>query len=103
MDDSLRTQVLIVGAGPVGLTLAIGLAQRGIGVLVAEIRRVLNRTCIEDLRQLADGVRASSGYLDTGAAVEIRCDYLVGSDGARSEVRKKIGGATPVEPPPRFI
>ncbi|MDR7093578.1 FAD-dependent oxidoreductase [Hydrogenophaga laconesensis] len=34
----LQTQVLIVGAGPVGLTLAIDLAQRGIQVLVAETR-----------------------------------------------------------------
>ena len=39
MSLSLQTQVLIVGAGPVGLTLATDLAQRGISVLVAEIRR----------------------------------------------------------------
>lgn len=39
MSHSLQTQVLIVGAGPVGLTLATDLAQRGISVLVAEIRR----------------------------------------------------------------
>src|SRR5580704_18828786 len=32
------TQVLIVGGGPVGLTLAIDLAQRGIQVTVAETR-----------------------------------------------------------------
>ncbi len=35
---ALTTQVMIVGAGPVGLTLAIDLARRGIEVLVAEIR-----------------------------------------------------------------
>lgn len=35
---NLQSQVLIVGAGPVGLTLATDLAQRGISVLVAEIR-----------------------------------------------------------------
>ncbi len=34
-----RAQVLIVGAGPVGLVLAIDLAQRGIDVLVVEMRR----------------------------------------------------------------
>jgi len=35
----LRTQVFIVGAGPVGLTAAMDLASRGINVTVAEIRR----------------------------------------------------------------
>src|SRR4051812_12401335 len=34
----LQAQVLVVGAGPVGLALATDLAQRGISVLVAEIR-----------------------------------------------------------------
>ncbi len=34
----LQTQVLIVGAGPVGLTAAMDLASRGIDVIVAEIR-----------------------------------------------------------------
>src|SRR3546814_546046 len=39
MTDSVDTTVLIVGAGPVGLTLAMDLASRGIEVTVAEIRR----------------------------------------------------------------
>jgi 2-polyprenyl-6-methoxyphenol hydroxylase-like FAD-dependent oxidoreductase len=34
----VRTGVLVVGAGPVGLTLATDLAQRGVAVTVAEIR-----------------------------------------------------------------
>src|SRR5690349_4850983 len=38
MTRTLQAQVLIVGAGPVGLTLATDLAQRGIAVLVAETR-----------------------------------------------------------------
>jgi 2-polyprenyl-6-methoxyphenol hydroxylase-like FAD-dependent oxidoreductase len=38
METSMRTQVLIVGAGPVGLTAAMDLASRGIDVVVAEIR-----------------------------------------------------------------
>lgn len=41
MNDCLKPlscQVLVVGAGPVGLSLAMDLAQRGIDVLVAEIR-----------------------------------------------------------------
>jgi 2-polyprenyl-6-methoxyphenol hydroxylase-like FAD-dependent oxidoreductase len=38
MNSMLETQVLIVGAGPVGLTLAIDLAWRGVDVIVAERR-----------------------------------------------------------------
>src|SRR5712692_194316 len=38
MSSVINTQVLIVGGGPVGLTLAIDLAQRGIEVTVVETR-----------------------------------------------------------------
>jgi 2-polyprenyl-6-methoxyphenol hydroxylase-like FAD-dependent oxidoreductase len=38
MNTTLDTEVLIVGAGPVGLTLAMDLAKRGIKVVIAEIR-----------------------------------------------------------------
>jgi len=36
---SFDTSVLIVGAGPVGLTLAVELASRGVDVTVTETRR----------------------------------------------------------------
>ncbi len=37
--QSVKTRVLIVGAGPVGLTLAMDLAGRGIAAVVVEVRR----------------------------------------------------------------
>ncbi len=37
---AITTRVLIVGGGPVGLTLAMDLASRGIDVVVAELRHV---------------------------------------------------------------
>ena len=39
MPSSIDTSVLIVGGGPVGLTLALDLASRGIDVTVTEVRR----------------------------------------------------------------
>ena len=38
MNTLIKAQVLIIGAGPVGLTLAMDLAQRGVSVAVAELR-----------------------------------------------------------------
>ncbi len=195
MNPTHETQVLIVGAGPVGLSLAIDLAQRGIRVLVAEIRHpgeppsvkcnhvaartmeifrrlgvakalrdtglpadyandvsyrttftgeelsrihiparasrytdksgpdgwwptpepphrinqiylepvlfahaeatsgltILSRSRIDGFSQDADCVRAKGADLETGAAFDVRCDYLIGCDGGRSAVRKAIG------------
>ena len=38
VSDMVKTSVLVVGAGPVGLTLAMDLAQRGISVTTVETR-----------------------------------------------------------------
>lgn len=194
MSDNARTPVLVVGAGPVGLTLAMDLAQRGIAVTVVETRsageppsvkcnhvsarsmevfrrlglaeklrntglpadypndcsyrttatgielsrilipcrrdrytakggpdtdwptaepphrinqiymepvlfahaaglqglRILNRTAFEDFREEDDGIVATVRKLDSDTTSEIRADFVVGCDGARSLVRKAI-------------
>jgi len=53
--------------------------------------KILNRTSIDDFSQDDEGVTAVGHHLDTGALVSIRCQYLVGCDGGRSNTRKKIG------------
>jgi 2-polyprenyl-6-methoxyphenol hydroxylase-like FAD-dependent oxidoreductase len=60
---------------------------------------VLYRTSVDAFTQDADGVTATARNLDTGELTQIRCQYLVGCDGGRSEVRKRIGATlqgTPV-------
>ncbi len=61
--------------------------------------RILSRTLIEDYEQDAGVVRATARDLDSGEAFSIRCQYLVGCDGGKSTVRRKIGAnleGTPV-------
>ena len=203
MQKSLRTPILIVGGGPIGLTLALDLAWRGIDVVVAERRAngaatsvkcnhvsarsmeiyrrlgvvdkirsaglppgypndcsyrttttgielaripipcrnerytarggpdtwwptpepphrinqiflepVLNAHAatvtritllygmsIDDFVQDGEGVVATARNVDSGRATRIECRYLIGCDGARSEVRRRIGAVlegTPV-------
>lgn len=195
MTQPVQTQVLVVGGGPVGLTLAMDLAWRGIAVTVAELRhageppsvkcnhvaarsmeifrrlgvaaalreaglpadypndvayrttatgtelsriaipcraerytrkegpdgwwptpepphrinqiylepvlvrhatampglRLLNRAAVEGFEQSGDGVIATLRDLDSGQARQIACDYLIGCDGGRSEIRRGIG------------
>jgi 2-polyprenyl-6-methoxyphenol hydroxylase-like FAD-dependent oxidoreductase len=195
MPEVIRTGVLVVGAGPVGLVLAMDLARRGVPVLAAETRRrgeppsvkcnhvsarsmeafrllgvaarvreaglpadyphdvayrtsttgteiariripgragrataaegpdtwwptpepphrvnqiflepilfdhavgamkvpVLDRTRIDDFEQDDEGVVATGTNLDTGEPVRVACRYLVGCDGGRSTVRRRIG------------
>jgi 2-polyprenyl-6-methoxyphenol hydroxylase-like FAD-dependent oxidoreductase len=195
MNRTIKSQVLIVGAGPVGLTLAVDLAWRGIDVTIAELRRagepprirsnhvsarsmeifrrlgvagnvrkvglpddypndvsfrtkvtgielvripipsrakryaatdgpdtwwptaepphrinqiylepllfahaasqphmrILHHCKVEDLVQSEGGVVATIHDLDSGDRVSVACAYLVGCDGGKSTVRKKIG------------
>lgn len=61
--------------------------------------KILNRTEIEDFTQDADGVTATARDLDSGETFTIRSRYLVGCDGGKSMVRRKIGATlegTPV-------
>jgi 2-polyprenyl-6-methoxyphenol hydroxylase-like FAD-dependent oxidoreductase len=61
--------------------------------------RVLSRTLVEDFEQDAHGVTAMARDLDSDDTRLIRCQYLVGCDGGKSTVRRKIGAnlaGTPV-------
>jgi 2-polyprenyl-6-methoxyphenol hydroxylase-like FAD-dependent oxidoreductase len=195
MTGPIETQVLVVGAGPVGLTLAMDLAWRGINVTVAELRhrgeppnvkcnhvsarsmeifrrlgvaaalrdaglpaefpndvsyrttatgveiaripipcraerytqrsgpdgwwptpepphrinqiylepvlfqhasampglRILNRTQVESCVQSDRGVVATVCDLDSGDRREIACEYLIGCDGGKSQIRRAVG------------
>lgn len=53
--------------------------------------RIFSRTSVEDFTQDANGVRATAVSLDSGERIEVQCDYLVGCDGGRSTVRRKLG------------
>src|SRR5215469_3933601 len=53
--------------------------------------RILNRTRVVDVAQSETGVRAVAENLDAGGISEISARYLVGCDGAHSEVRHKMG------------
>jgi 2-polyprenyl-6-methoxyphenol hydroxylase-like FAD-dependent oxidoreductase len=61
--------------------------------------RILSRTLIEDFEQDGSVVRATALDLDRGETFSIRCHYLVGCDGGKSTVRRRIGAnleGTPV-------
>ena len=57
----------------------------------APLIRILNRTRVDDFEQDERGVTARLTDLETGNPFSVRARYLVGCDGGRSAVRKKIG------------
>ncbi len=52
--------------------------------------KILFQTEITDFTQDEDGVTATGKNIVSGSLVEIRANYMIGCDGARSMVRKKI-------------
>jgi 2-polyprenyl-6-methoxyphenol hydroxylase-like FAD-dependent oxidoreductase len=60
---------------------------------VAPRLRILNRTRVIDFEQREDGVLAVAKNLDAAPEQEIFARYLVGCDGAHSEIRRGIGAA----------
>jgi 2-polyprenyl-6-methoxyphenol hydroxylase-like FAD-dependent oxidoreductase len=60
---------------------------------VAPRLRILNRTRVIDFEQREDGVLAVAKNLDAAPEQEIFARYLVGCDGAHSDIRHRIGAA----------
>jgi 2-polyprenyl-6-methoxyphenol hydroxylase-like FAD-dependent oxidoreductase len=102
MDRSLAASVLIVGAGPVGLTLAMDLASRGVDVIVTETRRAgeppnvkcnqLSARSMEIFRRLGLAGRIR----DTGLPPEYRndvamCVSALGTELARIKLPSRAG------------
>jgi 2-polyprenyl-6-methoxyphenol hydroxylase-like FAD-dependent oxidoreductase len=52
---------------------------------------LLNRVQVRGFKQSEAGIVAGAERLDDGTRFAIACDYLVGCDGARSEIRRQIG------------
>jgi 2-polyprenyl-6-methoxyphenol hydroxylase-like FAD-dependent oxidoreductase len=52
---------------------------------------ILNRTRVTSFTQSDTSVVAQAEALDDDEAIEIRCEYLVGCEGGRSETRRTIG------------
>ena len=98
------SDVIIVGAGPVGLTASILLAQRGHAITILEREPETDAVLDEQARALGVDIRSGCGVTDfsqhqdvvavatdDGHVVEGR--YLVACDGANSIVRCLLGVA----------
>ncbi len=93
---AIDTSVLIVGAGPVGLTLAMDLASRGIDVTVMETRRAgeppnvkcnqVSARSMEIFRRLG----VAGKIRETGLPPEFRNDVVMLRDGDRTPSLSRI-------------
>jgi len=105
-------EVIVAGAGPVGLMLAGELAARGVDTAVLEARTELSGTArllaaravelgatvhlgcpVEGFTQDGDGVTVR--LADSAPVHTVRAAYLIGCDGAHSRVREAAGIAFP--------
>ena len=114
----MKTQVLIVGGGPVGLTLAIDLGQRGVGCVLVEQKQEpaflpkmerCNARTMEIYRRmgLADAIRAAGlrGDVPMDVYVVLGMDQppllrlpYPSADQARAGIRATHDGTAPLEP-----
>ncbi len=53
--------------------------------------QIRNRVAFESLSQTEDGVAVEGRHLDTGEAVHLTGQFVIGCDGGKSEVRRQIG------------
>jgi 2-polyprenyl-6-methoxyphenol hydroxylase-like FAD-dependent oxidoreductase len=115
---SLTTQVIIVGAGPVGLTLAIDLGRRGIRCMLLEQKEApqflpkmerCNARTMEIFRRLglADKIRATGlpSHVPMDVFIILAMDepplqrqHYPSVDEARAEIKARNDGALPLEP-----
>jgi 2-polyprenyl-6-methoxyphenol hydroxylase-like FAD-dependent oxidoreductase len=60
--------------------------------------RILSRTEVTGFVQDEAGVSAGASDLDNGDELTIRCAYMIGCDGGRSEIRRQIGAVLEGDP-----
>jgi flavin-dependent dehydrogenase len=99
-----RQDVIVVGAGPAGATLAYELAKRGIGVLLLEKEKLPRYKCcaggvtskaaklLDFDGQKVTQIQVSADWVEISTADNIfRSRLVVGADGAYSVVARELG------------
>src|SRR5207249_1258845 len=83
---AVRHPVVIVGAGPIGMTAALVLARYGIRSVLIDMRW---QSELADIKPSADGV--SIGIASPAGNYCLDAEYVLAADGARSPVRSQLG------------